>query len=88
MACGTPTLVGATLDARDFFFDEDLLVNPDDDRQIAEKLILLLSNVDEKMKKGREAVEFARQFSWESMSERYLGVCLHAREMNPTGEKQ
>jgi glycosyltransferase involved in cell wall biosynthesis len=86
MACGTPTLVGATLDARDFFFDEDLLVNPDDDREIAGKLIALLGDDNEKMKKGREAVEFARQFSWESMSEKYLGVCLNASAVNPTGD--
>ena len=88
MACGTPTLVGATLDARDFFFDEDLLVNPDDDREIAAKLIALLRNDNEKMKKGREAVEFARQFSWESMSEKYLGVCLNASARNPTGDHE
>jgi glycosyltransferase involved in cell wall biosynthesis len=81
MACGTPTLVGDTLDAKDFFFDEDLLVDPDDDKQIAEKLIALLSNTDEKRKKGDEAMEFARQFSWESMSQQYLGVCLRASEM-------
>jgi glycosyltransferase involved in cell wall biosynthesis len=84
MACGTPTLVGATLDAKDFFFDDDLLVDPDDDQQIAEKLILLLRNNDEKRKKAREAIEFARQYSWESMCQQYLDVCLRASEMNPT----
>ena len=85
MACGTPTLVGATLDARDFFFDEDLLVDPDDDRQIAEKMIFLLRNDDEKKKKAGEAVEFARQFSWDSMSEKYISVCLRAIELNQAG---
>ena len=85
MACGTPTLVGATLDARDFFFDEDLLVDPDDDRQIAQKLIFLLRNEDEKVKKARGAVEFARQFSWDSMSEKYVAVCLRAIELNQAG---
>jgi glycosyltransferase involved in cell wall biosynthesis len=88
MACGTPTFVGATLDAKDFFFDEDLLVDPDDERQIAEKLISLLRNNDKKMKKASEAVEFARRFSWDSMSEKYLGVCLHASEVDQTGGRQ
>jgi glycosyltransferase involved in cell wall biosynthesis len=88
MACGTPTLVGATLDARDFFFDEDLLVNPDDDREIADKLIALLQDDNEKMKKGREAVEFAKQFSWKSMSEKYLGLCLNASGLKPTGDHE
>ena len=82
MACGTPTLVGATLDARDFFFDEDLLVNPDDDHQIAQKLVSLLRNDEERMKKGREAIVFARQFSWENMSEHYLKVCLQASALD------
>jgi len=80
MACGTPTLVGATLDAKDFFSDEDLLVNPDDDRHIAGKLISLLQDEQKKMKKGREAVEFANQFSWERMSQNYLNVCFRATE--------
>jgi glycosyltransferase involved in cell wall biosynthesis len=87
-ACGTPTLVGATLDAKDFFFDEDLLVNPDDNGQIAEKLISLLRDEEKKMKKAREALEFARQFSWDRMSQNYLNVCLRASEKKPTGENQ
>jgi len=77
--------VGATLDARDFFFDEDLLVDPDDDRQIAEKMIFLLRNDDEKKKKAGEAVEFARHFSWDGMSEKYISVCLRAIELHQAG---
>jgi glycosyltransferase involved in cell wall biosynthesis len=88
MACGTPTLVGATLDAKDFFFDEDLLVNPDDNGQIAEKLISLLRDEEKKMKKAREAIEFAKQFSWDRMSQNYLNVCLRASAKKPTGENQ
>jgi glycosyltransferase involved in cell wall biosynthesis len=86
MACGTPTLVGATLDARDFFFDKDLLVDPDDDRQIAQKVISLLGDEEKKMKKADAAVEFARQFSWDSMSEKYVSVCLRAIELNQAGD--
>jgi glycosyltransferase involved in cell wall biosynthesis len=78
MACGTPTLVGATLDAKDFFFDEDLLVDPDADRQIADKVISLLTDERKRMKKAREAVEFAKQFSWDRMSQGYYEVCLRA----------
>lgn len=84
MACGTPTLVGATLDAKDFFFDDDLLVDPEDERQIAKKLISLLRNDDKKMKKAGEAVEFARKFSWDGMSDKYLGVCLRANKVGQT----
>ena len=82
MACGTVTLVGATLDAKDFFFDPDLLVDPDDVRQISDKLIFLLRNDEDKMKKAREAVEFASQFSWASMSEKYISTCQSAIQLN------
>jgi glycosyltransferase involved in cell wall biosynthesis len=83
MACGTPTLVGDTLDAKDFFFDKDLLVNPDDDSQIAGKLVALLGDDDLKIKKSHEAIAFARQFSWESMSEQYLRICQRASSLSP-----
>jgi glycosyltransferase involved in cell wall biosynthesis len=82
MACGTVTLVGDTLDAKDFFFDADLLVDPDDIRQISQKLIFLLRNEEEKMKKARAAVEFASQFSWASMSEKYVSTCQSAIQLN------
>lgn len=85
MACGTVTVVGATLDAKDFFFDEDLLVDPDDNRQTAKKLIFLLRNQEEKVKKAREAVEFAARFSWTQMSEKYVATCLRAIELSRIG---
>ena len=76
MACGTPTLVGDTLDAADFFTDKDMLVNPDDEREIAEKLIYLLMNEDIKKQKSQQALGIAQHFSWEKMSEKYYEVCL------------
>jgi glycosyltransferase involved in cell wall biosynthesis len=88
MACGTPAVVGNTLDAKDFFLDEALLADPDDDREIAQKLIALLRDKDEKVKKAIEAVDFARQFSWEKMSEKYLSACLGAIEAKQPGGRQ
>jgi hypothetical protein len=44
-----------------------------------------LRNDDEKMKKLREAVEFARQFFSDSISEKYLGAFFGALEMNQAG---
>jgi len=76
MACGVPTLVGDTLDAKDFFTDNDMLVNPDDEKQIAEKLIYLMLNEDIKINKSKQALGIARQFSWEEMGRKYYDVCL------------
>ena len=78
MACGTPTLVGNTLDAKDFFTDSDLLVNPEDEKQIAEKLIYLLLNEEIKKQKSVQAIEIAKKFSWEEMSRKYYQVCMNA----------
>lgn len=78
MACGTPTLVGDTLDARDFFIDKDMLVNPDDEKQIAEKLVYLLLNENIKKQKSELSIKIAQQFSWEKTSKRYYEVCLKA----------
>lgn len=79
MATGTPTLVGNTLDATDFFHDQDLLVNPDDERQIADKIIRILRDPALKAEKSRQALELVKNFSWERMSGQYLEVCVNAK---------
>lgn len=81
MACGIPTLVGNTLDAKDFFTDNDLLVDPDDEKQIAQKLIYLLQNEEVKKQKSEQAIKISSDFSWEEMSKKYFEVCLKA--INP-----
>ncbi len=75
MACGTPSLVGETLDAKDFFTDKDLFVNPEDPGQMAERMLYLLQNRDARLKKSAQAVTFAQSFSWDHMSEKYLAYC-------------
>ena len=42
---------------------------------------------EENMKKAREAVQFAKQFSWDRMSENHLDVCLRASAKNPNGRQ-
>ncbi len=82
MACGTVTLVGNTLDAKDFFTDPDLLVNPDDETEIAKKVIYLLKNEEIKRLKEKEALAIASRFSWDEMSRKYYEVCNMAKQKN------
>lgn len=76
MACGTPTIVGATLDAKEFLTDIDLIVDPDRVEDLATKILKLLE--DQKMyeRKSAEAIRMAKQFQWDKVCERYYNVCL------------
>lgn len=85
MACGTPTLVGNSLDTKDFFFDEELLVDPDDPARMAARIVAVLASEETKQRKAREAVEFAAKFSWRAMGERYLAACVRAASAEPIG---
>lgn len=75
MACGTPAIVGATLDATDFIDDRDLLVDPEDFSSLAGKIIALLTNQDLYRQKCEYAVRTAAKYSWEGMSGRYYDIC-------------
>ncbi len=78
MACGTPALVGNTLDACDFFNDEDLLVDPEDTKQIAQKIVYLMLDINLKKQKSEQVLKIAQQFSFEEMSKRYYIECLRS----------
>lgn len=78
MACGTPAIVGATLDALDFLTDRDLLVNPDDQNDMVARITHLLADDEKRAAKRREAIETAENFSWDKMSEKYYKVCLES----------
>ncbi len=76
MACGVPTIAGATLDSLDFLYDKDILVNPDDIDEIAAKITRLLSDVPLYKEKTRQALEIAGKYSWTIMAEKYYNTCL------------
>ena len=76
MACGTPSIVGATLDALDFIQDPDLLADPDHVSDVAQKIINLLNDRNLHRQKSKEAIDIASGFSWQKMSENYYELCL------------
>jgi len=81
MAAGTPTIVGATLDAIDFFKDSDLLVDPESPEELAQKILQLLTDGALRALKSKEAIEVARHYSWDSMAAGYLEVCRKQRKL-------
>jgi glycosyltransferase involved in cell wall biosynthesis len=46
LACGTPAIVGRTLDSADFFTDDLSLVDPDSPNDLAKRILLLLMHRD------------------------------------------
>jgi glycosyltransferase involved in cell wall biosynthesis len=68
MACGTPVIVGAVLDAPEFVADAGILVNPDDSEELAQSMIRVLTAPGLKEQLSAKAIERAKDFSWEKMA--------------------
>ena len=76
MACGTPTIVANRTSLPEIVEDKELQFNPDNPREIAEKILKLLS--DEKLcrESSRKALEQAQKFSWKQTVEETFQVYL------------
>lgn len=74
MACGTPTVAGASLDGPEGYGDAAVLVKSDDADQLAEAILRVLT--DEKLKKDLivKGIERSRLFSLETMTEEVVEV--------------
>lgn len=68
MACGTPVIVGATLDAPEFVGDSGLLVNPDNTDELARNIIKVLTEPGLKEQLSAKSIERAKLFSWQIMA--------------------
>jgi glycosyltransferase involved in cell wall biosynthesis len=74
MACGTPVIVGAALDAPEFVADAGILVNPDDIDEMAKSIIRVLTEPGLRERLSAKAVARAGEFSWEKMAQETLEV--------------
>jgi len=74
MSCGTPVVVGATLDAPEFVSDAGVLVDPDDTEQMAQAILKTISDVKVAEQLSAKAVERAKSFSWENTANGTAGV--------------
>jgi glycosyltransferase involved in cell wall biosynthesis len=68
MACGTPVIVGAVLDAPEFVADAGVLVNPDDINDLAQSIVKVLTEPEVRDQLSAKAIERAKSFSWEKMA--------------------
>lgn len=74
MACGTPVIVGAALDAPEFVADAGILVNPDDINDLAQSIIKVLTAPGLIDQLSAKAIERAKAFSWEKMARETAAV--------------
>jgi glycosyltransferase involved in cell wall biosynthesis len=72
MACGTPAIVGRTLDSADFFTSEDSLVDPNSPSELAERICLLLRDRQRYSELRQWGIESVKSLSWDRMAERYV----------------
>ena len=74
MACGTPTIAGATLDAIDFVEDDSILIDPDNIEQLASELIRVLTDKKLREQLSKKGLKKASTFSWEKMVEETIEI--------------
>jgi glycosyltransferase involved in cell wall biosynthesis len=72
MACGTPAIVGRTLDSTDFFTHELSLVDPNSAAELSARISLLLTNRQRYGDLREWSTKRVQSLSWTRMAERYL----------------
>ena len=72
MACGTPVVASDASSFPEVVGDAGLLVDPSDESLWAERLVSLLRDADLRRTLGQKAVDRARLFTWETMTEKTI----------------
>jgi glycosyltransferase involved in cell wall biosynthesis len=87
MACGTPVIVGAVLDAPEFVDDAGILVNPDDVDEMAKSILRVLTEPGLRELLSAKAIERSHSFSWEKMAGKTVEVYRHVLRKQAVGKK-
>lgn len=74
MACGTPTISGATLDAPEFVGDAGILVKPGDVNQLAREIINILTDESLRKELSKKGIGKAKTFTWEKMVKETIDI--------------
>jgi glycosyltransferase involved in cell wall biosynthesis len=82
MACGTPVIAAAALDAPEFAEGTGILVPPDDPEALAERIVSILTDAEVSAKFTAIGLDKARQYSWESAARGTRDV-YHYATRNP-----
>jgi glycosyltransferase involved in cell wall biosynthesis len=71
-ACGTPAIVGRTLDSTDFFTNDLSLVDPNSPDDLANRILLLVTQRDRYDELRKWGLTSVQSMSWTSMARRYV----------------
>jgi glycosyltransferase involved in cell wall biosynthesis len=74
MACGTPVVAAAALDAQEFAEDIDILVPPDDAPALAARMTRILTDDAFREELTNQGLEKAARYSWANMARGTLAV--------------
>lgn len=74
MACGTPTIAGAPLDAAEGYGEAAILVEPGNVTQLANALLEVLTDSKLRRELVEKGMERAKLFSWETMAKETIRV--------------
>jgi glycosyltransferase involved in cell wall biosynthesis len=85
MACGTPAIVGKGQDTRDFIDDPDVMVDPDNEEEIAQKALALFNDRHLYQQKVAQGLVLAGAYSWENMANKYYDLCRKVYEETVAG---
>jgi glycosyltransferase involved in cell wall biosynthesis len=75
MACGTPVVVAATLDAPEFMSDAGLLVTPGDAEDLASSIERILGEPALRQELSTKGIARAAQYSWAATAAKTRAVC-------------
>ena len=75
MACGTPVVVAATLDAPEFMSDAGLLVTPGDAEELASGIERILTEPLLRQELSAKGITRAALYSWAATAEKTRAVC-------------
>ncbi len=75
MACGTPVIVSATLDAPEFMADAGLLVKPEDATDLAQSMRRLLQDDALREDYSKRGIARAARYSWAATADKTREVC-------------
>jgi glycosyltransferase involved in cell wall biosynthesis len=87
MACGTPAIVGRTLDSTDFFTHELSLVDPNSPAELAGRISLLLTDRQRHAELREWALKRVQSLSWKSMAEKYVEFWKEIRSRHTSGDR-
>jgi mannosylfructose-phosphate synthase len=72
MACGTPAIVGRTLDSTDFFTHELSVVDPNSPAELSDRISLLLADRQRYGELREWALKRVQSLSWALMARKYV----------------